>query len=104
MIFKFKLNFIICLLLVLFFHATSASALEHRGNATLGYTHYVHEALYPDQKDGSMSFSIEPELYFELKDDLSFTLRPFFRYDSADSERTHFDLREAMLLYAKDTY
>lgn len=42
------------------------------------------------------SFIIEPELSFESDSGKNqFSLKPFFRFDGEDAERTHFDLREA---------
>jgi hypothetical protein len=43
--------------------------------------------------EGSLAF--EPELYGESGDgNWAFMAKPFFRWDSADDERTHFDIRE----------
>lgn len=54
--------------------------------------------LYKDQSRHATGFVFEPEFYFEGAEGWSFTLVPFFRYDSADSRRTHGDLREAYFL------
>ncbi len=55
---------------------------------------FPSEALHPGQDDQSASFALQPEFYHEFEDGSSFTLVPFVRVDSADDERTHFDLRE----------
>jgi hypothetical protein len=45
--------------------------------------------------NGEGSLVFEPEYYRELGDgSQSITFRPFARFDSADSERSHFDIRE----------
>jgi hypothetical protein len=45
--------------------------------------------------NGEGSLVLEPEYYRELGDgSQSITFRPFARFDSADSERTHMDIRE----------
>ncbi len=54
--------------------------------------------LYPHQSRHASGVVFEPEFYFEGAEGWSFTLVPFFRYDSADSRRTHADLREAYFL------
>ena len=59
---------------------------------------YPESALYPVQRDHASGFVLEPEFYIEDARGRSFTLAPFFRYDAADSRRTHVDLREAYLL------
>ena len=54
--------------------------------------------LYKHQSRHSSGFVFEPEFYFENAEGWSFTFVPFLRYDSADSRRTHADIREAYFL------
>jgi len=56
------------------------------------------------QRDQSGSFAIKPEYYHEFDSGSSFTFVPFFRLDSADSERTHFDVRELTYLWLHDDF
>ncbi len=53
-------------------------------------------AKFAGQGDGGQfSLVAEPEYYAELGDaGDSFTAKPFVRFDSLDSERTHYDIRE----------
>jgi len=75
-----------------------APAQELTGFA-LGETRlFPHEAIHPGQDDQSASFAVQPEFYYEWEGGSSFTLAPFLRLDSADRERTHFDLREFTFL------
>lgn len=63
---------------------------------------FVEEPLYAGQERNNASVAYETEYYSELGSrDLTFTFKPFFRYDSADEERTHADLREAFLYTSK---
>lgn len=63
---------------------------------------FVDEPLYAGQERNSASVAFETEYYTEIGEDgLSFTFKPFFRYDSADDERTHADLREAFFYWGK---
>jgi len=56
---------------------------------------FPHEAEYFRQRNQNISFSIQPELYWESEDrDQSFLLVPFARWDKSDDRRTHLDLRE----------
>ena len=59
---------------------------------------YPEPGLHPGQRDHSSGFVIEPQMYLEDDKGRSVAVTPFFRYDAADSRRTHFDLREAYLL------
>ena len=56
------------------------------------------------QRDQSASFAIKPEYYHEFESGSSFTFVPFFRLDSADSERTHFDVRELTYLWLHEDF
>ena len=53
---------------------------------------------FPGQGSHAIGFFVEPKLYLADAEGRSFTLSPFFRYDNADSRRTHADLREAYFL------
>ncbi|WP_261841116.1 hypothetical protein [Aliamphritea ceti] len=53
--------------------------------------------------DTNLSFSIEPEFYWEWNDgEDSVVFEPFYRYDEQDSERTHGDIRELNWLRVGD--
>lgn len=58
---------------------------------------YVEDAQFPDQFDGfQASLLTEPELEFDSGGGQhQFSLVPFFRLDSRDRERSHWDIREA---------
>ena len=57
---------------------------------------------FSGQRSAANGFVAEPTLYVDNGAGWSFTLVPFFRYDHADPQRTHFDLREAYLLLFGD--
>lgn len=63
---------------------------------------YPKSAAYPGQRSHAGGFVAEPELHLEDAAGRIFTLVPFFRYDAGDSERTHFDVREAYMLLFGD--
>ena len=63
---------------------------------------YPKSAAYPGQRSHAGGFVAEPELHLEDAAGRIFTFVPFFRYDAGDSERTHFDVREAYLLLFGD--
>lgn len=53
---------------------------------------------FSGQGSHAIGFFVEPKLYLADARGRSFTLSSFFRYDNADSRRTHADLREAYFL------
>ena len=55
--------------------------------------------LHEGQRPNGLSFYAEPELYLEDEDGHALVVAPFFRYDTADARRTHWDLREAYGLF-----
>jgi len=65
---------------------------------------FAQSAIQPGQKDHSASFVLNPEYYHEFQNGSSFTFVPFYRLDSADRERTHFDLREFTFLWLEDDF
>ncbi|HAK37738.1 MAG TPA: hypothetical protein DCM60_05765 [Nitrospina sp.] len=77
---------------IIFAHELSGyAAVEGRG--------FFNDALFSDQERDNASFAFQPEYYHEWESGSSFTFVPFARIDSADSERTHFDVRELNFLW-----
>ncbi|MCE2493735.1 MAG: hypothetical protein J4F40_14215 [Alphaproteobacteria bacterium] len=75
-----------------------AQPLELTGDLKLQGRWYPQSSAFPQQRSGTAGLVVEPTLYWEATPATSFTLTPFYRYDSADSRRTQADLREAYLL------
>ena len=61
---------------------------------------FPQAALFPGQDAHASGFAVEPNLYIEDEAGRILNVTPFFRYDGADSRRTHFDLREAYALFS----
>ena len=59
---------------------------------------YPQSAAHASQRSHATGFVAEPTLHLEDDEGRTFILTPFFRFDGADSRRTHADLREAYLL------
>ena len=80
--------------------ADSGSEFEFSGRIGIESRSFTEPALYHDQSRSTGSIVMEPEVYFESAQGSgwSFNLVPFFRIDSADSNRSHSDLREAYFL------
>jgi hypothetical protein len=55
---------------------------------------FANEPAHQDQERNSGSLALQLEYYQLLDGGSSITLVPFYRYDNADPERTHFDMRE----------
>ncbi len=60
---------------------------------------FLQDPLFPGQSDQDFSAAAQPEYYHQWKDGTAFTFTPFGRVDSADPERTHWDVRELNYLY-----
>ena len=66
---------------------------------------FAEEPRFAGQSDHNLSAFIEPTFYAEWADgDISATFTPFARIDTGDSERTHFDIREAKLDFVADEW
>ena len=79
-----------------------AQSLDLSGDLSLQARWYPQSPAFPGQRSSTGGFVVEPTLYGEVGETASFTLTPLYRYDSADSRRTHADLREAYLLMFGD--
>jgi len=59
---------------------------------------FFNDAIHAGQRDQQASVAAQPEFYHAWEES-SFTFVPFARLDSADSERSHADLRELFYLW-----
>ncbi len=81
-----------------------AQAFEINGYVALEGRLFMQDSLYIGQEDNNASIAMAPEFYHESPSGSSLTFVPFYRADSADSERTHFDIRELNALLVHDTF
>lgn len=87
--------------------ALPAQELELAGFASIEPRLFLDAPAFAGQTDNSLSFSavLAPELRWEWNDgDDRFTVVPYLRADADDSERSHFDLREANWLHIGDPW
>lgn len=71
---------------------------EFHGRAEGEAVLFAEEPRFAGQRRHAASFAIEPSLYAEWNEgEVAGTLTLFARADTADGERTHFDVREAKL-------
>ena len=77
---------------------SGAQAIDFAGKIGLQGRWYPDSPAFRDQRSGTGGLVVEPTLYGEIAETTSFTVTPLYRYDSADPQRTHADLREAYLL------
>jgi hypothetical protein len=65
---------------------------------------FLDDPLFEGQKRDSGSFAVEPDYYHEWESGSSFTFVPFARFDSADTRRTHYDIRELNYLHLAESW
>ncbi len=101
---RFLLSFLALAVLLVLMGERSASGHELSGYVEGEVRLYPENPNFLGQRDQSASLAFQPEYYHELENGSSFTFVPFFRLDSADSERTHFDVRELTYLWLHDDF
>lgn len=79
-----------------------AWALDLRGFVEGEARPFFTSADFPGQKDHTVSLALNPEIFHQFGNGTQFYFIPFFRYDHADKERTHFDLRELDFIFSGD--
>ena len=81
------------------------SRFEISGNVEYEHRFFLENNQFQKQEDLSNSVAIQPEFYYEWNDGYdSITFTPFFRFDTHDSRRTHFDVRELFYLISRDDW
>jgi hypothetical protein len=81
-----------------------AVANEFSGVVETQVRAFFNEPLYQDQHHHDVSLAVGPEYYHQLENGSSITIAPFLRADSADGERSHFDVREMNFLWLNDAF
>lgn len=97
-------HFLFVIIALLIFTVSEARAFELSGYLTAEGRAFFNSPLFDDQRRDSMSLALQPELYHERENGSAFVFTPFARFDSADSERSHFDVREFNYLWLHDNF
>lgn len=90
--------------LLAFLSVTYVNANEITGSVSAEARIFKNDPMYDDQETNSFSFAAKPEYYHEFEDGSNITFAPFARYDSVDSNRTHYDIRELNYLLLTDHF
>jgi hypothetical protein len=93
------LSLALCLLFL-----SQAPAYELSGYIEAEGRAFFNDALFHGQERDSASLAIQPEFYHEWGKGSNLTFTPFARIDSADPERSHFDIRELNYLLFNDKW
>ncbi len=75
-----------------------AQTLDFSGDLSTQAQWYPQSPAFAGQRSATGGLVLEPTLYGDLAERTSVNLTAFYRHDSADTERTHADLREAYVL------
>jgi hypothetical protein len=100
----------VCLAIILFLltlegiNTSVAIPNEFSGYMTVEGRLFFNDPRFPGQSRNNVSFAIQPEYYHEWENGSSFIFVPFARLDSADSRRSHFDVREMNYLWLGDPW
>jgi len=100
----FRLRATVFVMMAMLVLAGPARAHEFTGFIQAEGRLFTQSAIHEEQKDLSGSLALQPEYYHEFEDGSSFTLVPFYRIDTSDPERTHFDLREFTYLGLREDF
>ena len=84
--------------------APAAAAHELSGTVAVEGRWFVSDPHHSGQQKNNGSVALQPEYYHEWASGAGFTAVPFARIDSADPERTHFDVRELNVLWWGDAW
>lgn len=86
------------------FNLQTVRGHELSGSLAIEGRAFQRGARFPEQKKYDASAAIQPEYYHEWANGSGFTFEPFARLDSADSNRTHYDVRELNCLWLADNW
>ncbi len=83
---------------------SQALGYEFSGHVAVEGRLFFDDPIFREQERNSASLSFQPEYYHEWQGGSSFIFVPFARIDSADDERSHFDIRELNFLWLGDAW
>jgi len=92
------------LLVTMLLASSTAGSVEFSGYVAAEASLFVHDPTFPGQTRHSASMAAQPEFYHEWDGGTSFIFVPFGRLDSADSQRSHADIRELNMLWIDDSW
>ncbi|MBU0485699.1 MAG: hypothetical protein KKB30_14435 [Proteobacteria bacterium] len=81
-----------------------AQAHELSGFLAVEGRFFTDSPLFTGQEEHNVSLALQPEYYHQWQSGLRVTFVPFGRLDSADDQRSHFDIRELNLLYPGESW
>lgn len=85
----------LAVLILLCFSTAAFSSINMRGFVGTEFRYFPYEGQYDNEDKLIVSPSFEPEWYYESKGmNHLFTFKPYVRFDSADTDRSHWDIRD----------
>lgn len=95
---KRRSSLLVCIFFLLIIYAFRAGAGQLSGHLAVEGRLFAKNPLYRDQTRDNASFAFQSEFYQGWKNS-GFTFVPFVRIDSADSKRSHYDIRELNMFW-----
>ena len=93
-----RLVAVVSTLMLLVSASVGAKTLDLSGEVAFEARWFPQSPAFQGQRSTAGGLVFEPTVYGEITDTTSYTISLLYRYDNADSHRTHADLREAYLL------
>ena len=81
---------------------SAAQSFDVSGDVSLQGRWYPQSPAFIGQSSSTVGAVANPSLYVEFTPNTSFTFSPLYRFDRADPQRTHGDVRDAYLLVFGD--
>jgi hypothetical protein len=91
--------------LLLLLPTLAIAEIEYSGWVGVEALYFPEDGIDSDQRSGSFSVLMQPQVYMEWDDrQQNFLFEPFYRFDSKDKERTHADIRQMKWAYIGDEW
>lgn len=101
---KTHLLIIVLLFSIGVINTIAAATDDLSGYVELEGRSFFNNPLFDKQDRDNGSIAFQAEYYHEWENGSSFIFTPFVRFDSADSQRSHFDIRELNYLWLTDNW
>ena len=84
---------------------SSTAQAELSGSISVEQRYFLQDAIYSSQPRAQSSIGLSPEWFFDWNEgDDTLVIKPFYRFDQEDPERTRYDIREFIWTHLGEYY